>query len=108
MIWVRVFARYPVRFELPLLSRIAASILAMAMAVLVIVAMPLSSVIKLAICVPVGAIAFALMIRRSSVLGADDRRRLFTLSSYVPAPARLWYERLVKFLSPNTRVSEVA
>jgi len=107
-IWVRVFVRYPVRFELPLLSRIAASILAMATAVLVIVAMPLSPVTKLAICVPVGTIVFALMIRRSSILGADDRRRLCTLSSYVPAPARLWYERLVSFLSPNTRLSELA
>jgi len=104
IIWSRVLTRYPVRINLSVLLRLAAATIAMAVAVLAIVHMPLSALVKLVVAVPSGAIVFLIMSRVLKMLRKDDRRRLLTLSALVPAPARIWYERLIKFLAPDQPV----
>jgi O-antigen/teichoic acid export membrane protein len=107
-IWGRVLVRYPVRVDKPVLLRLAAATLAMAIAVLGIVAMPLSDLLKLAIAVPAGAIVFLVTSRMFVVLHKDDRRRLLQLSALLPAPVGSSFNRLVDFLVPQPVAVEVA
>lgn len=107
-IWGRVLVRYPVRIDMPVLLRLAAATLAMAIVVLGIVAMPLSPVMQLSIAVPVGAIVFVVTSRLFMVLQKDDRRRLLVLSAMLPTPVGSSFTRLVDFLVPQRRVVEVS
>jgi len=107
-IWGRVLVRYPVRVDKPVLLRLAAATLAMAMAVLGIVAMPLSDLLKLGIAIPAGAIVFLVTSRMFVVLHKDDRRRLLQLSALLPAPVGSSFNRLVDFLVPQPVAVEVA
>jgi len=107
-IWGRVLVRYPVRIDKPVLLRLAAATLAMAIVVLGIVAMPLSSVMKLSAAVPAGAIVFAITSRMFMVLQKDDRRRLLVLSALLPTPVASSFKRLVDFLVPPSPVVEVS
>src|ERR1700676_1666306 len=66
-IWGRVLVRYPVRIDIPVLLRLAAATLAMAVVALGIVATPLSAAMKLGIAVPAGAIVFVITIRLFTV-----------------------------------------
>jgi O-antigen/teichoic acid export membrane protein len=107
-IWGRVLVRYPVRIEIPVLFRLAAASLAMAIVVLSIVAMPFSSLLKLSVAVPAGAIVFLVTSRIFAVLQKDDRRRLLQLSALLPTPVGYSFNRLVNFLVPQPAVAEVA
>ena len=107
-IWGRVLVRYPVRIDTPVLLRLAAATLAMAIVVLGIVAMPLSPVMKLSVAVPAGAIVFVITSRMFMVLQKDDRRRLLVLSALLPTPVASSFKRLVDFLVPQTPVVEVS
>jgi O-antigen/teichoic acid export membrane protein len=107
-IWGRVLVRYPVRIDMPVLLRLAAATLAMAIVVLSIVAMPLSPLLKLSIAVPAGAIVFLITSRLFMVLQKDDRRRLLQLSALLPTPISSSFNRLVDFLIPQPAVVEVA
>jgi len=107
-IWGRVLARYPVQIDKPVLLRLAAATLAMAIVVLGIVAMPLTALLKLGIAVPAGAIVFLVTSRMFAVLHKDDRRRLLQLSALLPAPVGSSFNRLVDFLVPQPVVVEVA
>jgi hypothetical protein len=80
----------------------------MAMAVLGIVAMPLSDLLKLGIAIPAGAIVFLVTSRMFVVLHKDDRRRLLQLSALLPAPVGSSFNRLVDFLVPQPVAVEVA
>jgi O-antigen/teichoic acid export membrane protein len=107
-IWGRVLVRYPVRIDMPVLLRLAAATLAMAIVVLGIVAMPLSAVMKLSVAVPAGAIVFVITSRMFMVLQKDDRRRLLVLSALLPTPVASSFKRLVDFLVPHSPVVEVS
>jgi O-antigen/teichoic acid export membrane protein len=107
-IWGRVLVRYPVRIDMPVLLRLAAATLAMAIVVLSIVAMPLSPLLKLSIAVPAGAIVFLITSRLFMVLQKDDRRRLLQFSALLPTPISSSFNRLVDFLIPQPAVVEVA
>jgi O-antigen/teichoic acid export membrane protein len=106
-IWGRVLVRYPVRIDMPVLLRLAAATLAMAIVVLGIVAMPLSAVIKLSVAIPAGAIVFVITSRMFMVLQKDDRRRLLVFSALLPTPVCSSFTRLVNFLVPPPPVVEV-
>jgi O-antigen/teichoic acid export membrane protein len=107
-IWGRVLVRYPVRIDKPVLLRLAAATLAMAIVVLGIVAIPLSAVMKLSVAVPAGAIVFLVTSRLFVVLQKDDRRRLLQLSALLPTPVGSSLNRLVDFLVPQPVAVEVA
>jgi O-antigen/teichoic acid export membrane protein len=107
-IWGRVLVRYPVRIDMPVLLRLAAATLAMAIVVLSIVAMPLSPLLKLSVAVPAGAIVFLITSRLFMVLQKDDRRRLLQLSALLPTPISSSLNRLVDFLVPQPAAVEVA
>jgi O-antigen/teichoic acid export membrane protein len=107
-IWGRVLVRFPVRIDMPVLLRLAAATLAMAIVVLGIVAMPLNPVMKLSLAIPAGAIVFAITSRMFMVLQKDDRRRLLVLSALLPTPVASSFKRLVDFLVPPSPVVEVS
>lgn len=107
-IWGRVLVRYPVRIDKPVLLRLAAASLAMAIVVLGIVAMPLSALVKLSVAVPAGAIVFLVTSRMFMVLQKDDRRRLMQLSALLPRPVGSSFKLLVDFLVPQPAVVEVS
>jgi O-antigen/teichoic acid export membrane protein len=107
-IWGRVLVRYPVRIDIPVLLRLSAATLAMAIVVLGIVAMPFDPLMKLAFAIPVGAIVFLVTSRMLAVLQTDDRRRLLQLSSLLPTPVGSSFKRLVDFLVPQPGAVEVA
>jgi O-antigen/teichoic acid export membrane protein len=107
-IWGRVLVRYPVRIDRPVVLRLAAATLAMAIVVLGIVAIPFSPLIKLSFAVPAGAIVFLITSRMFAVLQKDDRRRLLQLSALLPTPVRSSLNRLVNFLVPPPVAVEVA
>jgi len=107
-IWGRVLVRYPVRIDMPVLLRLAAATLTMAIVVLGIVAMPVSALVKLCLAVPTGAIVFLVTSRMFMVLQKDDRRRLLQLSALLPTPVGSSFKRLVDFLVPQPAVVEVA
>jgi O-antigen/teichoic acid export membrane protein len=107
-IWGRVLVRYPVRIDVPVLLRLAAATLAMAIVTLGIVATPLSAVMKLGIAVPAGAIVFVITTRLFMVLQKDDRRRLLVLSASLPPSVGPSITRLVDFLVPQSPVVEVS
>jgi len=107
-IWGRVLVRYPVRIDKPVLLRLAAASLAMAIVVLGIVAMPLSALVKLSVAVPAGAIVFLVTSRMFVVLQKDDRRRLMQLSALLPRPINSSFKLLVDFLVPQPVVVEVS
>jgi O-antigen/teichoic acid export membrane protein len=107
-IWARVLVRYPVRIDKPVLLRLAAATLAMVVVVLGIVAMPLSSFMKLVLAVPAGAIVFLVTSRFFTVLEKDDRRRLLILSTLLPTPVSSFLKRLIDFLVPQPAVVEVS
>jgi O-antigen/teichoic acid export membrane protein len=107
-IWGRVLVRYPVRIDGPVLFRLAAATLAMAIVVLGIVAMPLSSLVKLSVAVPAGAIVFLVTSRMFAVLQKDDRLRLLQLSALLPTPMSSSFTRLVDFLVPQPAITEVS
>jgi O-antigen/teichoic acid export membrane protein len=107
-IWARVLVRYPVRIDIPVVLRLAAATLAMAIVVLGIVALPLSPLMTLAIAVPAGAIVFVVTSRMFMVLQKEDRRRLLVFSALLPTPVGSSFKRLVDFLVPQTPVAEVA
>jgi O-antigen/teichoic acid export membrane protein len=106
-IWGRVLVRYPVRIDRPVLLRLAAATLAMAIVVLGIVAIPFSPLMKLSVAVPAGAIVFLITSRMFAVLQKDDRRRLLQLSALLPTPVRSSLDRLVDFLVPQAVAVEV-
>jgi O-antigen/teichoic acid export membrane protein len=105
-IWGRVLARYPVRIDVPVLLRLSAATLAMAVVVLGIVAVPFNPTMKLSVAIPAGAIVFLVTSRMFSVLQTDDRRRLLVLSALLPAGVGSSLTRLVNFLIPQTPVVE--
>jgi O-antigen/teichoic acid export membrane protein len=105
-IWGRVLARYPVRIDVPVLLRLSAATLAMAVVVLGIVAVPFNPTMKLSVAIPAGAIIFLVTSRMFSVLQTDDRRRLLVLSALLPAGVGSSLTRLVNFLIPQTPVVE--
>jgi O-antigen/teichoic acid export membrane protein len=107
-IWGRVLVRYPVRIDKPVLLRLAAATLAMAIVVLGVVAIPLSALMKLIVGVPAGAIVFLVTSRMFAVLHKDDRRRLLQLSALLPTPVGSSLNRLVDFLVPQPVAVEVA
>jgi len=107
-IWGRVLVQYPVRIDKPVLLRLAAATLAMAIVVLGIMAMPLSALMKLSVGVPVGVVVFLVTSRMFAVLHKDDRRRLLQLSALLPTPVGSSFNRLVDFLVPPPVVVEVA
>jgi O-antigen/teichoic acid export membrane protein len=107
-IWGRVLVRYPVQIDRPVLLRLAAATLAMAIVVLGIVAIPLSPLMKLSVAVPAGAIVFLVTSRMFAVLQKDDRQRLLQLSALLPTPVGSSFKRLVDFLVPQPTVVEVA
>jgi O-antigen/teichoic acid export membrane protein len=107
-IWGRVLARYPVRIDVPVLFRLSAATLAMAVVVLGIVAVPFNPTMKLGVAVPAGAIVFLVTSRMFSVLQTDDRRRLLQLSALLPRPVGSSFNRLVDFLVPQPAVVEAA
>jgi O-antigen/teichoic acid export membrane protein len=107
-IWARVLVRYPVRIDIPVVLRLAAATLAMAIVVLGIVAMPLSPLMTLGIAVPAGAIVFVVTSRMFMVLQKEDRRRLLVFSALLPTPIGSSFKRLVDFLVPQPPVAEVA
>jgi O-antigen/teichoic acid export membrane protein len=107
-IWGRVLARYPVRIDKPVLLRLAAATLVMAIVVLGIVAIPLSAVMKLSVAVPAGAIVFLVTSRLFMVLQKDDRRHLLQFSALLPTLVGSSFERLVDFLVPQKPVVEVS
>jgi O-antigen/teichoic acid export membrane protein len=107
-IWGRVLVRYPVRIDVPVLLRLSAATLAMAIVVLGILAMPLSAFMKLSVAVPAGAIVFIITSRMFAVLQKDDRRRLLVLSALLPTPVGSSFNRLVDFLVPQATVADVA
>jgi O-antigen/teichoic acid export membrane protein len=107
-IWGRVLVRYPVRIDMPVLLRLAAATLAMAIVVLSIVAMPLSPLLKLSVAVPAGATVFLITSRLFMVLQKDDRRRLLQISALLPTPVSSSFNRLVDFLIPQPAAVEVA
>jgi len=107
-IWGRVLVRYPVRIDMPVLLRLSAATLAMAIVVLGIVAMPFYPLVKLSVAVPAGAIVFLVTSRMFAVLQKDDRRRLLQLSALLPTPVNSSLKRLVDFLVPQPAVVEVA
>lgn len=106
-IWGRVLLRYPVRIDTPVLLRLAAATLAMAIIVLCIVAMPTSAVMRLGFAVPAGAIVFVITSRMFMVLHKDDRRRLLVLSALLPTPVGSSLRRLANFLVPPSPAVEV-
>jgi O-antigen/teichoic acid export membrane protein len=106
-IWGRVLLRYPVRIDMPVLLRLAAATLAMAIVVLGIVAMPISAVLKLGLAVPAGAFVFVITSRMFMVLQKDDRRRLLVLSALLPTPVGSSLRRLANFLVPQSPAVEV-
>jgi O-antigen/teichoic acid export membrane protein len=99
-IWGRVLLRYPVRIDTPVLLRLSAATLAMAIVVLGIVATPFDPLVKLSVAVPAGAIVFLVTSRMFSVLQKDDRRRLLVFSALLPTGVGSSFERLVNFLIP--------
>jgi O-antigen/teichoic acid export membrane protein len=107
-IWARVLVRYPVRIDMPVLLRLSAATLAMAVVVLGIVAMPISPVMQLSLAVPTGAIVFMITSRLFMVLRKDDRRRLLVFSALLPTPVGSSFTRLVNFLVPQSPVAEVS
>jgi O-antigen/teichoic acid export membrane protein len=107
-IWGRVLLRYPVRIDMPVLLRLSAATLAMAIVVLGIVATPFDPLIKLSVAVPAGAIVFLVTSRIFAVLQKDDRQRLLQLSALLPTPVGSSFNRLVDFLVPQPTVVEVA
>jgi len=107
-IWARVLVRYPVRIDIPVVLRLAAATLAMAVVVVAIVAMPLSPLMTLGIAVPAGAIVFVVTSRMFMVLQKEDRRRLLVFSALLPTPIGSSFKRLVDFLVPQPVVAEVA
>jgi hypothetical protein len=102
-----VFVRYPVHIDKPVLLRLVAATVAMAVVVLGIVAMPLSSLMKLSFAIPAGAIVFLVTSRFFMVLQKDDRR-LLILSTLLPTPASSSFKRLIDFLVPQPEVVEVS
>ena len=100
-IWGRVLVRYPVRINGPVLLRLSAATLAMAVVVLGIVATPFNPLMKLIAAVPAGVIVFLVTSRMLAVLQKDDRRRLLQLSALLPAPVGSSLNRLVDFLVPQ-------
>jgi O-antigen/teichoic acid export membrane protein len=105
-IWGRVLVRYPVRINLPVLLRLSAATLAMAVVVLGIVVTPFAPLMKLIAAVPAGVIVFLVTSRMLAVLQKDDRRRLLQLSALLPAPVGSSFNRLVDFLVPQPAVIE--
>jgi O-antigen/teichoic acid export membrane protein len=105
-IWGRVLVRYPVRINVPVLLRLSAATLAMAVVVLGIVATPLNPLMKLIAAVPAGVIVFLVTSRMLAVLQKDDRRRLLQLSALLPAPVGSSFNCLVDFLIPQPAVTE--
>jgi O-antigen/teichoic acid export membrane protein len=105
-IWGRVLVRYPVRINVPVLLRLSAATLAMAVVVLGIVATPFNPLMKLIAAVPAGVIVFLVTSRMLAVLQKDDRRRLLQLSALLPAPVGSSFNRLVDFLVPQPAVVE--
>jgi O-antigen/teichoic acid export membrane protein len=105
-IWGRVLARYPVRIDMPVLLRLSAATLAMAIVVLSIVAVPFNPLMKLSAAIPAGAIVFLVTSRMFSVLQKDDRRRLLVFSALLPTAVGSSLTRLVNFLIPQPPVVE--
>jgi O-antigen/teichoic acid export membrane protein len=105
-IWGRVLARYPVRIDMPVLLRLSAATLAMAIVVLSIVAVPFNPLMKLSVAIPAGAIVFLVTSRMFSVLQKDDRRRLLVFSALLPTAVGSSLARLVNFLIPQPPVVE--
>jgi O-antigen/teichoic acid export membrane protein len=106
-IWGRVLVRYPVRLDMPVVLRLVAATLAMAIVVLGIVAIPLSPLLTLGIAVPVGAIVFLALSRIFMVLQKEDRRRLLVFSALLPTPVGSSFKLLVDFLVPQPLAVEV-
>jgi O-antigen/teichoic acid export membrane protein len=107
VLWTRVLTRYPVRLDRSVLLRLSVATAVMAIAVLGIVALPIPSLMKLTVALPVGAIVFLMTGRSLRMWQKDDRRRLLMLSNLIPAPARHWYESLVDFLVSRSPILEV-
>ena len=105
-IWGRVLARYPVRIDVPVLLRLSAATLAMAIVVVSIVAVPFNPLMKLSVAIPAGAIVFLVTSRMFSVLQKDDRRRLLVFSALLPTAVGSSLKRLVNFLIPQPPVVE--
>jgi O-antigen/teichoic acid export membrane protein len=105
-IWGRVLVRYPVRIDVPVLLRLSAATLAMAIVVLCIVAVPVNPFMKLSVAIPAGAIVFLVTSRMFSVLQKDDRQRLLVFSTLLPTGVGSSFERLVNFLIPKPPVVE--
>ncbi len=106
VLWRRVLTAYAVRLDISVLWRLVAATAVMAAVTLAAVALPFRDVIKLALAIPSGAIAFLLSGRSLRLWQKDDRRRLLMLSGLVPVPARRWYEMLVNFLVSRSPVVE--
>jgi O-antigen/teichoic acid export membrane protein len=107
-IWGRVLVRYPVRIDMPVLLRLSAATLSMAIVVFGIVVTPFDPLVKLSVAIPTGAIVFLVTSRMFAVLQKDDRRRLLQLSALLPTPVGSSFNRLVDFLVPQPTVVEVA
>jgi hypothetical protein len=93
---------------MPVLLRLAAATLAMAIVVLGIVAMPFDPLIKLSVAVPAGAIVFLVTSRMFAVLQKDDRLRLLQLSALLPTPVGSSFKHLIDFLVPQATVAELS
>jgi O-antigen/teichoic acid export membrane protein len=107
-IWGRVLVRYPVRIDMPVLLRLSAATLAMAIVVLGIVATPFDPLMKLSVAVPAGAIVFLVTSRMFAVLQKDDRRLLLQLSALLPTPVGSSLRHLIDFLVPQPTAAEVS
>ena len=104
-IWARVFVRYPVHIDKPVLLRLVAATVAMAVVVLGIVAMPLSSFP--ASWSPPHSLARLFLARHEPAplwcLQKDDRRRpSLILSSLLPTPVLLPLQTLDRFSGSPT------
>ena len=107
-IWSRALIRYPVRVDTSALFRLMAAILAMALAVIGVVALPFGAVMKLLAAIPLGVAVFAVTSRMLMVLQKEDRSRLLVLSMSVPLPVRKWFTSLVDFLVPHPPLAELS
>jgi len=108
VLWRRVLTRYPVRLDRSALLRLSAATVAMAVALLAVIAMPLGEIMKLGIAIPCGAIVFLLTARTLRLFQNHDRRRLLMLSAFVPRPARRFYEQLVDFMVSNSPAAQAS
>jgi O-antigen/teichoic acid export membrane protein len=108
VLWRRVLTRYPVRLDRSALLRLSAATVAMAIALLGVIKIPLGDITKLGVAIPCGAIVFLMVARTVRLFQKDDRRRLLMLSAFVPGPARRCYEQLVEFIVSNSAVAQTS